>query len=190
MHLSGTKRKGMIYTICLLHKAVYLVSKGKYNSRFKKSAKGIAISCIVFAVIIFSAVTVQAQRDIRLSKGQTIYVPIYSHIYFGDKETPFYLAVTVSIRNIDQANPITVTEVSCYDGRLIKKYLKKPMRLGPNASTRFVIKESDDKGGSGASFIVKWRSDLQVNAPIIESIMIGTQKPAGSFFYITGTGSR
>lgn len=157
-------------------------------ARFKKSAKGIAISCIVFAVIIFSAVTVQAQQDIRLSKGQTIYVPIYSHIYFGDKETPFYLAVTVSIRNIDQANPITVTEVSYFDtnGRLIKKYLEKPMQLGPNASTRFVIKESDDKGGSGANFIVKWRSDLQVNAPIIESVMIGTRNQQGVSFTSRG----
>ena len=30
-------------------------------------------------------------------KGQTVYVPVYSHIYSGDRELPFYLAATLSI---------------------------------------------------------------------------------------------
>jgi hypothetical protein len=143
----------------------------------------------VFATIYVAVViTAYAQQDIRTSKGQIVYVPIYSHIYYGDKETPYYLAVTLSIRNIDQTNPLTITEVKYYDtnGRLIKKYLEKPIRLGANTSTHFTIKESDDKGGSGAHFIVTWRSDIQVNAPIIESIMIGTQNQRGISFTSRG----
>jgi cytochrome c biogenesis factor len=164
--------------------------------RFNGLAKLISILCIVFAVSIVAETASHAQQDIRLSKGQTVYVPVYSHIYFGDKETPFYLAATISIRNIDQAGAIAITEVNYYDtnGRLIKKYLEKPIQLGANASTRFVIKESDDKGGSGANFIVRWRSDIQVNAPIVESIMIGTRNQQGVSFtsrgQVIGDGSR
>lgn len=150
--------------------------------------KSILISCIVFAISVIAAFTSQAQQDIRLSKGQTVYVPVYSHIYFGDKETPFYLAATMSIRNTDQASSISITEVNYYDtnGRLIKKYLENPVQLGANASTRFVIKESDDKGGSGANFIVKWKADMLVNAPIIESVMIGTRSQQGVSFTSRG----
>jgi hypothetical protein len=151
-------------------------------------AKVILISCVVFAITFTTAITSHGQIDVRLSKGQTVYVPVYSHIYFGDKETPYYLAVTVSIRNIDQTNPVAITEVNYYDtnGRLIKKYLEKPLQLGANASTRFVIKESDDKGVSGANFVVVWRSDRLVNAPIIESIMIGTRNQQGISFTSRG----
>jgi len=160
----------------------------KSMTRLNELTKLMLISCIVFAISIITAITSYAQQDIRLSKGQTVYVPVYSHIYIGDKETPYYLAATISIRNTDQTTPVTITEVNYYDtnGRLIKKYLEKPIQLGTNASTRFVIKESDDKGGSGANFIVRWRSDIQINAPIIESIMIGTRNQQGVSFTSRG----
>jgi hypothetical protein len=151
-------------------------------------ARLILIWCGIFAVCIIAATPSRAGQDIGLSKGQTVYVPIYSHIYYGDKETPYYLAVTVSIRNIDQTNPLTIAEVNYYDtnGRLIKKYLEKPLQLGANASTRFVVKESDDKGGSGANFIVIWKSGKEVNVPVIESIMIGTRNQQGISFTSRG----
>ncbi|MBA4416558.1 MAG: hypothetical protein C0392_01415 [Syntrophus sp. (in: bacteria)] len=138
---------------------------------------------------MIAANTAYTQQDMRLSKGQTVYVPVYSHIYIGDRETPYYLAATVSIRNTDQANSIIVTDVNYYDtnGKLIKKYLEKPVHLGVNVSTRFVVKETDGKGGSGANFIVKWRSsDTQVNTPIIESVMIGTRNQQGISFTSRG----
>ncbi|HOJ70652.1 MAG TPA: DUF3124 domain-containing protein [Syntrophorhabdaceae bacterium] len=156
-----------------------------YTKRFTKP---IPVSLIVLSAIFFIAVNSFAQQDIRLSKGQTVYVPAYSHIYYGDREIPIYLAVTVSIRNIDQTNPITINEVNYYDtkGELLKKYLNTPMRLGVNASTRFIIKESDYKGGSGANFIVKWTSNAQVNPPIIESIMIGRRNQQAVSFTSRG----
>lgn len=156
----------------------------KFNTLLKLPA----IACIVFSICFGIAYYSNAQQVSNLVKGQTVYVPIYSHIYFGDRETPYYLAVTVSIRNIDQTNPITITEVNYYDtkGKLLKKYLEKPMQLGANASTRFVIKESDDKGGSGANCIVKWKADTLVNIPVIESIMIGTRNQQGISFTSRG----
>jgi hypothetical protein len=49
-----------------------------------------------------------AGADMRLFKGQTVYVPVYSHIYSGDREQPFYLAATLSIRNTDTKHAITL----------------------------------------------------------------------------------
>ena len=157
-------------------------------TRSNRSARVLIISCLAVVLVMAAAIPSRGQQDVKLSRGQTVYVPIYSHIYYGDRETPFYLAATVSIRNTDQANPISIMEVNYYDtnGKLIKNYLEKPVQLGANASTHFVVKESDDKGGSGANFIVKWKSDAQVNAPIIESVMVGTRYNQGISFTSRG----
>lgn len=46
--------------------------------------------------------------------------------------------------------------------------------LAPLSSTRYVVKESDKSGGSGARFMVTWKSEEEVNPPIIEIIMMST----------------
>ena len=129
-----------------------------------------------------------ALSEVKRCTGQTVYVPIYSHIYSGDRESPFLLAATLSIRNTDPDQPITVTEIDYYDsdGKLLKKHLQKHFTLNPMASTRIVIKESDKSGGSGANFIVKWESKNRVTEPVIESIMIGTQVQQGISFTSRG----
>lgn len=49
-----------------------------------------------------------ASESIELLMGQSVYVPIYSHIYHGDRENPFDLAATLSIRNTDPGIDITI----------------------------------------------------------------------------------
>jgi hypothetical protein len=129
-----------------------------------------------------------ADQKSGLSKGQLIYVPAYSHIYSGDRERPFLLTVTLSIRNIDPEQQITITLVDYYEtqGKLLKKYVDKPVKLSPLESLRYVIPERDKSGGSGANFLVEWQSDKLVNPPIIESIMIGTQNQQGVSFTSRG----
>ncbi|MEJ5328596.1 MAG: DUF3124 domain-containing protein [Desulfobaccales bacterium] len=123
-----------------------------------------------------------------LSRGQLVYVPVYSHVYHGDKEHPILLAATVSIRNTDPGHPITLTQADYYDseGRLIRSYLTQPLTLRPLASTRFVVRESDTKGGSGAHFLVRWQAGAEVNAPLVESIMLGTAIQQGISFSSRG----
>ena len=96
----------------------------------------------------------RAEKKVNLSKGQTVYVPLYSHIYGGDRERPLDLAATLSIRNTDPDNTITITLVDYYDskGKHLVHYLKAPVVLEKMSSIRFVVKESDRKGGSGANF--------------------------------------
>ena len=143
---------------------------------------------LLLSICFFTPLSLYAEEKSGLSDGQTIYVPAYSHIYVGNKEMPFLLTVTLSIRNIDPKHQIKITVVDYYEtqGKLQQKYLDKPIMLNPLESTRYVIPEKDKSGGSGANFIVKWQSEKLVNPPIVESIMISTKSSQGVSFTSRG----
>lgn len=136
---------------------------------------------LLLLATLFVCSTAMADPQIKLSKGQTIYVSVYSNVFSGPKALPFNLATMLSIRNTDLHNQMKVTAVEYYDndGKLLKKYLEKPLTLGPLASNHIYIKESGEPGGFGANFIVKWEASKEINAPIIESIMIGAKSGQG-----------
>ena len=129
-----------------------------------------------------------AGADMQLLKGQTVYVPVYSHIYSGDREQPFYLAATLSIRNADLKHAIILTAVDYYDsdGKFLKHYLDKALSLNALVTKRYVVPESDKSGGSGAKFIIRWQSDQPVAEPLIESVMISTKTQQGISFTSRG----
>ncbi len=145
-----------------------------------------AIAIVVGFIMIAAQGTIAA--DAQIPKGQTLYVPVYSHIYSGDRERPVYLAVTLSIRNTDPTHAIQVTTVDYYDseGRRLQHYLKAPVALPPLATVRYVVKESDKAGGSGANFLVRWQSAEPANPPLVESIMISTASQLGISFTSRG----
>ncbi|MGE4554087.1 MAG: DUF3124 domain-containing protein [Desulfovibrionaceae bacterium] len=120
--------------------------------------------------------------------GQSVYVPAYAHIYYASKKQPFYLTITLSVRNTDAAHGITVTSVDYFDteGTLIRHYLDKPAKLGPLGTAEYVVYEKDSAGGAGANFVVRWKSDVPVNEPIVESVMIGTASGQGISFTSRG----
>ncbi len=126
--------------------------------------------------------------DENLSDGQTLYVPVYSHIYYGDRTKPFNLAVMLSIRNTDPGYPLTIVTATYYDsdGTLVREYVQKPLELKPLASTHLYVKESDTSGGSGANFIVTWKAARPINVPIVESLMIGVSSGQGISFVREG----
>ena len=118
----------------------------------------------VLLTLVSIFVTPTAGADMRLFKGQTVYVPVYSHIYSGDREQPFYLAATLSIRNTDLKHEIKLTAVDYYnsEGKFLKHYLETPLPLNAMATKRYVVPESDKSGGSGAKFIVSWQAEQPV----------------------------
>lgn len=122
------------------------------------------------------------------SKGQTVYVPAYSHIYHGNRESPLLLTVTISIRNISATNALTINSVDYYNtkGAVVNKFIAEPFVLGPFASERFIVPQKDEAGGSGANFIIKWHSSMPISPPIIETIMIGSQNQLGISFTSRG----
>ena len=103
----------------------------------KKKSCHFAYFLIFFLYIVFfPPLPLFADEKTMLTDGQTIYVPAYSHIYSGNREHPFLLAVTLSIRNIDPKHPIKITVVDYYEtqGKRLKKYLNEPRILKPMES--------------------------------------------------------
>lgn len=119
--------------------------------------------------------------------GQTVYVPLYSHVYQGEGER-LLLAGTLSIRNTDPEHNLTISSVRYYDtrGELVRDFLETPLTLSPMGSTDFLIKESDTSGGSGANFLVEWVSDQPVGEPIIEAVMVGRKDGGAMAFARSG----
>ena len=132
--------------------------------------------------------TIILDENFQIAVGQTIYVPIYSHIYHQDEKKTFDLAATLSIRNTDFDNPIAIASVKYYDwnGKLVKNYLEQPIEIAALSSTDFFVNTSDRSGGSGAKFIVEWVAQTSVSEPIVEAIMIGTGFQQGISFVSPG----
>ena len=144
---------------------------------------------ILFALLFPVCMTAYADAGaLDLSKGQTVYVPAYSHIYVGNRERPFLLTITLSIRNIDAKNPVTITAADYYDtkGKRIRKYLEQPVSLGPWESIRYIVPQKDKSGGSGANFVVEWSAEKGVNPVLVETIMIGAESQQGISFTSRG----
>ncbi|MAS94761.1 MAG: hypothetical protein CMO55_16300 [Verrucomicrobiales bacterium] len=116
-------------------------------------------------------------------EGQRVYVPAYSHVYHSSGE-PFQLTVTLSVRNTSTDSEIIVSALRYFDtqGREVKSYLDKPVRLPALGTTEVLVEQSDSSGGSGANFLVEWYANEPVTAPIIESVMIGTTSGRGISF--------
>ena len=132
---------------------------------------------LLIGLLLWAEGTAFSQESPTLSKGQKIYVPAYSHIYTGNRQIPSFLTVTLSIRNTDIFHAIEIVSVDYHDtkGALIKRYLPSPVFLKSLESVRYVVDYDDKAGGSGANFIVEWRSESSVNPPIMETIMIGSR---------------
>jgi hypothetical protein len=149
--------------------------------------------CLLLILIIgsVSLVTDRAWSttgEIRMSKGQTVYVPAYSNVYSGPKKNPYQLATMLSIRNVDPASGLKVSSIYYYDndGQPIRRYLEAPLFIAPLGSYHIYLEEKDTKGGFGANFIVRWTADKPINAPIIECVMIGATGGQGFSFISPG----
>lgn len=142
---------------------------------------------ICFCPLLFSAGPARAAQP-ALSRGQLIYVPVYSHIFFGDRQQSFNLSVTLSLRNTDLTSPLEITSVRYYDekGKLLKDFVPPVIVIEPLASARFYVKESDVSAGSEASFLVRWQSAQKISPPLVEGLMVGTSFGQGISFTSPG----
>src|SRR5581483_3516429 len=109
--------------------------------------------------------------------GQSLYLPIYSHIWHGDvssrgQPTKTLVSVLVSIRNTDPAKSIRVTSARYYDtgGKLIKDYVATAVTIPPMGTHEIFVPRGDDVGGSGANFVIAWQADSRVSPPLVEGV--------------------
>jgi hypothetical protein len=155
---------------------------------FRSGRRGCAAGALLIGMLWAWAAPAGAAAQAARSSGQTVYVPAYSHIFFGDRGAAFNLATTLSVRNVDPEHSLSVTSADYYDsgGRLLKKHLDRPVVLKPLASFEIFVPESDTSGGFGASFLVRWKSEKPIAAPIVECLMIGARSGQGISFVSPG----
>ena len=111
------------------------------------------------------------------SSGQVLYLPVYSHIWHGDVDrrgqaVKALVSVLISIRNADPAKPIQIMSAQYFDsdGKKLREYIPDAKSIGPMGTYEFFIPRSDDAGGSGANFVIAWKSNTAVNPPIVEAV--------------------
>ncbi|MEN6585202.1 MAG: DUF3124 domain-containing protein [Sulfuricella sp.] len=112
-----------------------------------------------------------------LSRGQTLYLPIYSHVWHGDLDkagVPLKSLVSalVSIRNTDMARSIRIMSARYYDtrGKLLNEYVSTPKTIAPMATYEMYVERKESAGGSGANFVISWQADAPANPPIVEAL--------------------
>ena len=147
-----------------------------------------ALKAALFAAALLCPLAAEAEQTVPLSSGQSLYVPVYSHISHGNldgrgKASELLLSSMLSLRNTDLRHPITITSARYYDtdGKLLREYLAKPLVLAPMGSSELFVEYQDKAGGSGANFVVEWKADRPVNLPLIETVnayFFGTQSVA------------
>lgn len=150
-------------------------------NRLRKACRFFTLGVLLAGAAVGWTAPAAAASAVAQSSGQTVVVPVYSHIFIGDRAAEFNLAATLSIRNIDPERNLSVISADYHDsgGRLLKKHLSAPAVLRPLASTEVFIPESDTSGGFGASFLVRWAAETAVVPPVIECLMIGTRSGQG-----------
>ncbi len=136
--------------------------------------------CLVGAVLValISAVgQVSAQEPRPLSRGQSLFLPIYSHMLYGNlgksgKASYVLLSALVSIRNVDPKRSLRILSARYYDthGKLLGERLPSPVVLPPLGTQELFVELNDASGGSGANFVVRWEAEAPMNPPSIEAL--------------------
>lgn len=111
---------------------------------------------------------------IELGSSRIVYVPAYSHIG-SERSNATLLSVTLSVRNVDPTETVTLNQVDYYDtsGHLVRHYLRAPRPLRPLETAEYYVETFDEAGGSGANFLVYWEGPPTTHPLLTESVMIG-----------------
>ena len=112
-----------------------------------------------------------------LSNGQSLYLPIYSHMLYGNlgkrgQASSILLSALVSIRNTDPRRPLRVLSARYYDthGKLLGERVPVPVLIPVLGTHELFVELNDAAGGSGANFIIRWDAEAPINPPLVESL--------------------
>lgn len=135
---------------------------------------------------VLSGAPAIAQEPPPLSTGQTIYVPVYSHVWHGNivarrgEAERIDVSTLVSVRNVDPKRAIRIEMVRCFDsqGKPLRDYVAAPQEIPPLGTREYFVEQKDPSGGSGANFLIKWDAPVPANPPLVEAVVVyyrGTQ---------------
>ncbi len=147
---------------------------------------------LALLILAFSGITSALAAE-ELSLGQTLYLPIYSQIWHGDRvidgKYPVKRLVSslVSIRNTSFKTPIRVFSACYYstEGKLLKEYIPKPVVVGAMGTYELFVERKESEGGSGANFVIQWNSVAPTNPPIVEAVHADISSGSYALTFIT-----
>jgi Protein of unknown function (DUF3124) len=131
----------------------------------------------------FSLVAGGAAAEVKLVKGQTLYVPSPTSFVAGTHS--FFVRATVYIHNTDPTNAINITGIDFYNsgGKLVEKSVTEPVQLKALAATRINVRQPlEGEDGMAAHFVIKWQSEQKVVEPIIDGWFTGVSGTRGFSF--------
>ena len=119
--------------------------------------------------------------------SETIYVPAYSEVLIGPKNSQ-QMAITIVVHNIDPEHSINVHVVNYHNhqGKQVEKLLQEAIIIEPFGSWKHLIGIQDKTGGVGANFLISWTSETPVISPIAEALVIGGTGTQGISFTTRG----
>lgn len=140
-----------------------------------KFAYGLCAALGLAAIVAANPAAAQESRP--LVKAQTVYLPIYSHMLYGNlgksgKASYVLLSALVSIRNVDAKRPLRVLSARYFDtqGKLLGERASTPVVVPPLGTLELFVELNDASGGSGANFVVKWDAEAAINPPLVEAL--------------------
>lgn len=144
--------------------------------------------------LALGATVAGAQEAPALTAAQTLYLPIYSHLYHGDvntrtgKPSETLVSTHISIRSTDPKTPLKVSSARYYntEGKLLREYLPAPQTVPPLGTYELYVPRSDSSGGSGANFIIEWQAERPINPPLVEALHADIREARTLIFVTTG----
>jgi len=112
--------------------------------------------------------------NIKLVKGQVLYMPVYSNIPHLADSLKIDMSAFIAFHNTDFTHKIKLYKVQYFDtkGKLVHDFLlDKTKELNPLETVDFYVPYRD-QSGTGANFLIEWKSDSLVTEPLVESITI------------------
>lgn len=146
--------------------------KGKMMGQFKSG-----MWRLLMLALLLLPIGARADEARSPLKGQTLYLPIYSHMLYGNlgksgQASYVLLSALVSIRNTDVRRPLRVLSAKYFDthGKLLGERVPSPVLLPPLGTLELFVELNDASGGSGANFVVKWEADAAINPPLVDAL--------------------
>jgi hypothetical protein len=150
------------------------------------------IRLMALLVLTFGGLSTAMAQD-ELSSGQTLYLPVYSKIWHGDRviegryPVDKLVSALISIRNTSLKTPIRIISARYYstDGKLLKEYLPKPAMVNAMGTLELFVERKETEGGSGANFIIQWDSASSTNPPLVEAVHADIKNGQQALIFVT-----
>jgi hypothetical protein len=133
-------------------------------------------------LVVAALLPMAAQAQRALSAGQSLYLPIYAFVQYGDRDgagntRQLPVSALVSIHNTDPDKSVRVLGARYYstEGKFIGNFLAAPRVLRPMETLEFLVERRDVAGGSGSNFVVQWEADTLVSPPLVQALHLEIQ---------------